>query len=116
MTNPEVTEFFAQRTEEVVGQDPGEKHPGEHRSAFEAKPSVAQAPKKSRGTVRLVMQYHYEFSEDQMKSLEQLHGRKYPDAVDFARALLSWLEAEGQTPSVQQLAATALKTTWDVSK
>ena len=98
MTSTEANEFFAGRTEEVVGQDPEDKHPGEHRSAFEAAPSTAQAPKKARGVCRLVVHMHYEFTTDELKALEEAHGRRYVDGVDYGRALLAWVLAEGRHP------------------
>lgn len=94
MTSTEANEFFAQRTEEVVGGD--QQDYTKHRSSFEAKQSIAQAPKKSRGAVRLVVHHHFEFTNDELKALEEAHGRKYVDAVDYGRALLAWVQAEGR--------------------
>lgn len=113
MTNPEANEFFDTRVEEVVGGD--QKHL-DHRSAFEAKPSIAQAPKKSRGTFRLIQQFHFDIPTDIIKLNEEAHGRQYPDGVDLARAAVEWLTAEGKLPDAEILKKSAVTVTWEVAK
>jgi len=116
MTTTEANEFFAARTEERVGADPEDKHPGDHRSSFKAKPSTAQARKKSRGTVRLVIQYHFDIPTDDLKAFEKAHGRQYPDGVDYGRALLEWITAEGKVPNTAILEEASERITWEVAK
>ncbi len=112
----EANEFFAQRTQEEVGGSTEDNTHDVHRSSFQAKQSTGQAPKKARGDCRVVIQYHMGTPIDDLKAFEKEHGRQYTDGVDFGRALLRWLLAEGHFPDLAILEEASKKITVTVEK
>lgn len=111
MTTTEANEFFGAPAEDEVVES---THA--HRSSFTAVPSIAQAPKKPKGAVRLVVQYHFNIPSEDLKAFGEAHGRQYPDGVDFGRALLKWITAEGRTPDVDILEQVAERISVEVAK
>lgn len=96
------------RTEDLVKSD--------HRSDFKAKQSIAQMPRKTAGTCRLVATFHFDIPPESLKVWGKEHGTVYTDGVDFGRALLKWLQAEGKTPELDVADVAAKLVQFEVAK
>lgn len=101
MTSPDDNELADTHTEEV-----GEDTVSGHVSARPPIPfvqSIAQMPKKDFGTCRLIVTFHFELEHEWLDQQAAANDTKYFDGVDYLRAVVSWLKAEGKKPDLAEL-------------
>lgn len=77
-----------------------------HRSQFEAKPSNAQMPRKTRGMCRMVVEFPFDFSKEFLLEQSALLNVNLIDGVDYLREIKKrWENGSLNMTDVAELSA-----------